>query len=264
MGKEEHNDVLREFEAFAMLLADEAREISLNYFCRKLDVETKLDESPVTIADREIESHIRARLAERFADHGILGEEHGRDRIDAEYVWVIDPIDGTRSFITGWPIWGTLLALLHRGEPVLGLIDAPVTGERWTGGRLGARDRHGNALRTSGCTRLAAAHVYATSPDMFSPVELPVFEAVSRAAAGRRFGGDCYSYAMVAAGHIDAVIEAGLQPYDYLAIVPVVESAGGRVTDWEGRTPGIGSDGRIVAAATPELHAQILERTRGL
>ncbi|PYE21463.1 myo-inositol-1(or 4)-monophosphatase [Paraburkholderia silvatlantica] len=261
---QESDDVLRGFEAFAVQLADEARKISLRYFRKKLDIETKSDESPVTIADREIEAHIRARLAQRFPAHGIFGEEHGRERTDAEYVWVIDPIDGTRSFVTGWPIWGTLFALLRNGKPVLGIIDAPVTGERWIGGKLGACDGQGVVLRSSGCTRLAAAHVYATSPDIFDAAELPVFEAVCRAAASRRFGGDCYSYAMVAAGYVDAVVEAGLQPYDYLAIVPVVEAAGGRVTDWQGRTVGMGSDGRIIAAATPELHAQILEITRRL
>ncbi len=261
---QESDDVLGGFEAFAVQLADEAREISLRYFRKKLDVEIKSDESPVTIADREIEAHIRARLAQRFPAHGIFGEEHGRERTDARYVWVIDPIDGTRSFVTGWPIWGTLFALLRDGEPILGVIDVPVTGERWIGGEPGAFDVQGQPLRTSGCASLAAAHVYATSPDIFDANELPVFEAVCRAAAGRRFGGDCYSYAMVASGYVDAVVEAGLQPYDYLAIVPVVEAAGGRVTDWQGRAVGMESDGRIVAAATPELHAQIIEFTRRL
>jgi myo-inositol-1(or 4)-monophosphatase len=253
---------LREFEAFAAQLADEARQISLAYFCKKLNVQTKSDESPVTIADREIEAHLRARIAARYPAHGILGEEHGRERMDAQYVWVIDPIDGTRSFVTGWPIWGTLLAVLRERRPVLGLIDAPVTSERWIGSAAGAHDQTGSALQTSGCRRLAAAHVYATSPDLFNDAERMIFESLSRAAASRRFGGDCYSYAMVAAGHVDAVIEASLQPYDYLAIAPVVEAAGGRVTDWRGNTVGVGSDGRIIAAATPELHAELLALTR--
>ncbi|WP_404822764.1 histidinol-phosphatase [Burkholderia anthina] len=260
----EMNHGRHEFEAFAAQLADEARRISLAYFRRKLEVETKSDESPVTIADREIEAQIRASITQRYPLHGMLGEEHGRERVDAEYVWVIDPIDGTRSFVTGWPLWGTLIALLHEGRPVLGLIDAPVTGERWIGGPLGAHAQGGAPLRTSGCRSLASANVYATSPDIFSDAELAIFDELSLAALSRRFGGDCYGYAMIAAGHVDAVIEAGLQPYDYLAIVPVVEAAGGRVTDWRGEDVGIGSDGRIIAAATPELHAEILAITERL
>ncbi|PXW26437.1 histidinol-phosphatase [Paraburkholderia caballeronis] len=261
---DEQQDGLNEFAAFAAQLADEARQISLAYFRRKLEVETKSDESPVTVADREIEARLRARISAHYPAHGILGEEHGRERMDAEYVWVIDPIDGTRSFVTGWPIWGTLFAVLHKGRPVFGLIDAPVTGERWTGGPSGAYDQTSGRLQTSDCRRLATANIYATSPDIFDDAERRIFEEVSRTAGSRRFGGDCYAYAMVAAGHVDAVVEAGLQPYDYLAIVPVVEAAGGRVTDWRGDTVGLGSDGRIIAAATPELHAELLAITRRL
>jgi myo-inositol-1(or 4)-monophosphatase len=252
---------LQEFEAFAQRLADEAKAISLSYFRSTLTIETKADESPVTVADQTIEAHVRARINAAYPTHGIFGEEHGRERLDAEFVWVIDPIDGTRSFITGWPLWGTLFALLHNGEPILGMIDMPVLGERWVGSRLGARSQTGQVVKTSACTALAAASVYATSPDIFDTNEKAVFERVSLAAKSRRFGGDCYSYAVLASGHIDAVVEAGLQPYDYLAIVPVVEAAGGVVTDWKGHKVSVDSGGRIIAAATPALHREILAMT---
>lgn len=259
--------LLSELQVFAERLADEARTLSLSFFRQPLTIETKSDESPVTIADRAIEELIRQRIAETYPTHGVFGEEHGQDRIDAEYVWVIDPIDGTRSFITGWPLWGSLFALLRNGSPILGLIDAPVLNERWLGTETGCTMTAATgktACRTSDCTRLAEAALYSTSPDAFSAEELVVFDDVSRRAANRRFGGDCYSYAMLASGHIDAVVEGGLQPYDYLAIVPVVEAAGGVVTDWRGDRVGVHSGGRIVAAATPELHREILAITSRL
>ncbi len=245
--------------AFAGELADEARGLSRRWFRAPVTVDTKADESPVTIADREVEAALRRRIAERFPSHGILGEEHGRDRIDAEFVWVIDPIDGTRSFITGWPLYGTLLALLWRGRPVVGLIDMPVLSERWVG-RAGMPSQFDGApCRTSGCAALADATLYTTSPDAFGTADLAVFESVSRRVRTRRFGGDCYSYGLLAAGFIDLVVEAGLQPYDYLSLVPVIEGAGGRITDWTGAPLTAESDGRVVAAATDALLAQALD-----
>lgn len=258
---------LREFASFAAHAADKARKISMSYFRQPLSVNTKSDDSPVTIADRSIETMLRDEIVAAFPAHGIFGEEHGSERIDAEYVWVIDPIDGTRSFITGWPLWGTLISLLHHGEPVLGLIDVPVLGERWMGMRGGVTEMLGAKrvrCATSGCASLAQATVYATSPDIFSQDEAGVFEEVSAKAASRRFGGDCYSYAVLASGFVDAVVEANLQPYDYLAIVPVVEAAGGVVTDWQGRRLGTASGGRVVAAASSALHREIVAVTSKL
>lgn len=253
-----------EFQVFAERLADEARQMSLSYFRKDLTIETKADESPVTVADRAIETLVRARLAETYPEHGVFGEEHGQDRIDAEYVWVIDPIDGTRSFVSGWPLWGTLFALLRNGAPVLGLIDVPMLRERWMATQQGCLMNGSSACHVSACKKLSDATVYATSPDLFSEEELEIFNDLSRQATSRRFGGDCYSYAMLASGHIDAVVEAGLQPYDYLPIVPVVEAAGGVVTDWQGKGVGVRSGGRIIAAATPELHDEILAITARL
>ncbi|TWA82886.1 histidinol phosphatase-like enzyme (inositol monophosphatase family) [Azospirillum brasilense] len=252
-----------ELAGFAAALADEARALSRRWFRTPVAIDTKADDSPVTIADREVEAALRRRIAERFPDHGIFGEEHGRDRLDSEIVWVIDPIDGTRSFISGWPVYGTLLAVLERGVPAVGVIDMPVLGERWTG-RAGTPTLYSDGTgaerpcRTRDCRRLADATVYTTSPDAFDAAGLRVFETVSRQARTRRFGGDCYIYGLVASGHIDLVIEAGLQPYDYLAMQPVIEGAGGLITDWEGKPLTMESDGRVVAAATADLHAETI------
>lgn len=233
--------------------------MSLPSFRSDLHVKFKEDDSPVTAVDRNVEAMVRDCIRETYPDHGVLGEEHGLSHVDAEYVWSIDPIDGTRSFVSGWPLWGTLLALLHNGEPMLGLIDMPVLDERWVGARGAATTLNGRPCRSRKTIALADAVVYTTSPDAFSQVELGVFEQVSRAAKNRRFGGDCYSYALLASGHIDVVIEAGLKPYDYLALVPVIEAAGGVITDWKGRPLGMQSGSRVVAAASAELHREIMD-----
>jgi len=246
----------------AHALADAARGNTLPLFRTPLEVTAKLDDSPVTVADRAAEASMRELLNTQLPDHGILGEEHGRERMDAEYLWVLDPIDGTKSFITGSPLWGTLVALLHRGQPVLGLVDMPVLGERWLAQRGQRALCNGEPVHTSSCQQLAQAHIYTTSPDAFKPTEWAAFDALSRRCALRRFGGDCYSYAQLAGGYVDLVVEAGLQPYDYLAMVSLVQAAGGVMTDWDGQPLGVGSDGRVVAAATPALHAQALAALR--
>lgn len=250
--------VRKEFEAFALSIADNARALSLPRFRRPVDVTLKGDMSPVTAVDRGVESMLRERIEQAWPDHGLLGEEYGATRTDAEFVWSIDPIDGTRSFISGWPLWGTLLALVHNGRPVMGLLDMPVLDERWIGHAGASTTMNGGACRASTCTTLAEATVYSTTPDMFTPDEWQRFDRTSRQAYARRFGGDCYGYGMLASGHIDAVIEADLMPYDYLALAPVVQAAGGVITDWEGNALGLGSGGRVVAAATPALHAALI------
>ena len=249
---------IEEFRRFAEGVAERARAMSLPRFRNELKVGFKDDDSPVTAVDRDVEAMVRDCIREAYPDHGVLGEEHGSSHVDAEYVWSIDPIDGTRSFVTGWPLWGTLLALLHDGRPLLGLIDMPVLDERWIGVRGAGTTLNGRPCRSRQTAVLADAVVYTTTPDAFSPAELAVFEKVSRAARGRRFGGDCYSYALLAAGHIDVVMEADLKPYDYLALAPVIEAAGGVITDWAGDPLGMRSGGRVVAAASAELHRAIL------
>jgi inositol-phosphate phosphatase / L-galactose 1-phosphate phosphatase / histidinol-phosphatase len=249
----------KEFEAFAVGIVTNARALSLPRFRRPVDVTLKGDMSPVTAVDRGVESMVRERIELAWPTHGLLGEEYGATRVDAEFVWSIDPIDGTRSFISGWPLWGTLLALLKSGRPMLGVLDMPALDERWIGHVGVGTTMNGQPCRTSACETLAAATLYTTTPDMFTADEWARFDRTSRAAYTRRFGGDCYGYGMLASGHIDAVIEANLMPYDYLAIAPVVQAAGGVITDWEGRSLGLDSGGRVVAAATPALHAALIE-----
>ena len=253
-----------DFPALAGQLADLAAAHSLRTFRTALAVDIKADASPVTAADRAAEAAMRAWLNAQVPTHGILGEEHGRERIDAAHVWVLDPIDGTKSFITGSPLWGTLIALVHQGRVEMGMIDMPVLGERWIGqaGR-GARCNE-RAVHASGCTTLAQARIVTTSPDAFARDEWAAYDALSKACAMRRFGGDCYGYAQLAGGHVDLVAECQLQPYDYMALVGVVEGAGGVITDWRGRALHIGSNGRVLAAATPALHAQALALLAGV
>lgn len=248
-----------QFGAFAERLADAARPIAMRYFRHPLAVESKADLSPVTVADRAIETELRRLIGERFPSHGIFGEEFA-NRIDPDFTWVLDPIDGTRSFISGMPLFGTLIALVDgQGRPVVGVVDFPAMGERWVGMPGTATRLNGEPARTSGCVELGQARLYCTSPDMFSAADLLCFEMLSRRAAMRRFGGDCYAYALLASGHCDLVLESGLQPYDYLPLVPVIEGAGGWISDWQGRPLGFGSDGRVIAAANETLWRAALE-----
>lgn len=243
---------------FADGLADVTDAMAMTYFRKPLDVERKADLSPVTRADRAIETAMRDRIAERFPDHGIFGEEHENARLDAQHIWVLDPIDGTKSFVSGMPTFGTLIACLSDGVPEIGVISIPPTGERWMGGRGKTSTFNGLPCRTSARTSLADATLYTTSPDTFDPDGLQKFEALSCKVAMRRFGGDCYAYGLLASGHVDLVFEMDLHPYDYMALVPVIEGAGGVITDWTGQALGLLSDGRVLAAANPALHAEAL------
>jgi len=239
--------------AFANELADTAGAILRRYFRQGVAVDDKADLSPVTIADREAEAALRAAIERAFPADGILGEEHGALRLDARRVWVLDPIDGTKSFVSGVPLFGTLIALVEAGEPVLGVIDQPVSRERWLGARGHATTLNGVPIRSRACPALAAATLYATSPDMFSGAEAGAFQRLRSAVKLARYGADCYAYGLLAAGFVDVVVEASLKPYDYLAMVPVIEGAGGRIVDWEGRRLGLGSGGRILACGDPAL-----------
>lgn len=247
---------------FAESLADAARRIVPTYFRKPLTVDIKADDSPVTLADREIERVLREMIAATYPDHGIFGEEQGVEGIDRRHVWVIDPIDGTKSFISGFPLFGTLIALLQDGVPVLGVVEASAMVERWVGIAGVGSWLNGTPCHTSDRKHLDMARLYATSPEQFSGDDRARFDLVSSKAALRRFGGDCYAYALVASGHIDAVVETGLKPYDYLPLAPVIQAAGGVMTDWQGAPLSLRSDGHVVAAATPELHSEIMELLR--
>lgn len=247
--------------SFSETLADVAREIAREHFRSTMAFERKADSSPVTVADRAIEVAMRAAIEERFPGHGILGEEMGRVG-GSSHLWVLDPIDGTKSFVTGMPLFGTLIAYLEGEVPRLGVIEMPALKERWSAS-LGVTAFGGNPCRTSGCVSIDDARVYTSSPDVYTPEDWQRYERLSRGAAIRRFGGDCYMYGLLASGHCDLVVEASLMPYDYMALVPVVEGAGGVMTDWEGRPLGLGSDGRVVASASLALHDHALDVLAG-
>lgn len=248
--------------AFAEHLADLARPLARAHFRTSIGIEWKADLSPVTAADRAVERTLREAIALRYPDHGVLGEEEAAVGIDRRVVWVVDPIDGTKSFITGLPLFGTLIAALVDGRPRVGIIEAPALGERWVGVAGGGTRLDGAPCRTSGVTRLADARLFATSPDMFSPAETTRFAALARQVGLSRFGGDCYAYGLLASGHVDLVVEASLKPYDFMALVPVVEEAGGVITDWSGAPLSIASGGQVIAAANGTLHALALDILR--
>lgn len=215
---------------------------------------------PVTEADRAAEAAIRALIHEAFPDHGVLGEEHGEVSIDAEFVWVIDPIDGTRAFISGLPVWGTLIGLYRNDRAVLGMMDQPFIGERFVGGPSHAHYRgpRGNGrLEVRDCGRLADAILFTTSPKIFADDRVTRYQAVEDAVTLARYGCDCYAYALLAGGHIDVVVESGLKPYDIAALIPIIENAGGVVTNWDGGRPERGGD--IVACGSRAVHAEALD-----
>jgi myo-inositol-1(or 4)-monophosphatase len=241
----------------AQRLADAAAPVVRRYFRTRVDVDTKADSSPVTIADREAEAAIRAVLAAERPGDGIVGEEHGNTGEDADLVWVIDPIDGTKAFLLGLPLWGTLIALNDGERPVLGLMNQPFTRERFVGTGLCAWNG-GHVLHTRACAQLADAHVMCTSPDIFTADQRRAFDAVAADARLLRYGGDCYAYCMLASGHVDAVIEAGLQPWDVQALVPIIEGAGGIVTAWDGGD--VQHGGTVLACGDRRLHAALVAR----
>ncbi len=241
---------------FAGRLADAGGPVVRRYFRTPLDVDSKTDATPVTAADREVEQLMRAEIGAAYPAHGIIGEEYGAVREHAEYVWTLDPIDGTKAFIAGKPMFGTLIALLQDGAPILGLIDQPVSGERWIGAAGRPTIFNGNPAATRGCASLAEATLNTTGPDLFAGEDVARFGRLSGASKLTLYGGDCYAYGLLASGFIDLIAEAGLKPYDFCALVPVIEGAGGVITDWRGGRLNLQSDGRVVAAGDPAVHAQ--------
>jgi len=248
-------------------MADAARSAILPFFRgTALETRSKLEGGfdPVTVADRAAEKAMRAVLAEERPQDGILGEEYGATPGTSGLTWVLDPIDGTRGFISGTPTWGVLIALTGPDGPVLGVIDQPHIGERFQGGPGRARvfGPHGeHPLKTRATTDLDAAILFTTFPEVGTPAERAAFERVSGAVQLTRYGMDCYAYALLAAGQIDLVIEAGLNAYDIQAPIAVIEAAGGLVTDWQGGKAHDG--GQALAAANPEIHAKALALLQG-
>ena len=252
-----------DFAAFVDRLATVSGEAILPFFRTSLGVENKGGPGtfdPVTAADRAAETAMRTLIRESFPGHGIIGEEFGSDHDDAEYVWLLDPIDGTKSFICGLPAWGTLIGLTRGGEPVYGMMHQPFTRERFTGDSASA-GYHGPAgersLRVRRCASLSEAILSTTSPLLMKEGDRRMFQKVEAAVRLSRYGGDCYAYCMLAAGHIDLVIETELKPYDILPLIPVIAGAGGVVTSWDGGSPKNG--GRVVVAGDQRVHEQALK-----
>lgn len=249
---------LDQFIDIAHKLADAARPVVRKYYRTPVAVDVKADDSPVTIADREVERTMRDILAKEVPEHGILGEEHGRQNIDAEFVWVLDPIDGTKSFISGKPSFTTLIALCQNGRPILGLIDQAITDERWLGAKGKPSTHNGAEITVRACGDLASATFFNTAPQMFDGNNFKAYQALADGCRLPMYGVDAYAYGLTAMGLADTVVECSLQPYDYCALAPVVEGAGGIMTDWSGQPLDINSDGRVVASGDKQCHQDVL------
>lgn len=249
-----------EYVEMAHELADLSGNIVSVYYRKDVPMNVKLDTSPVTIADSLAEQAMREAIRLRFPHHGVFGEELGAEGLDREWCWVLDPIDGTKSFMTGMPLFGTLIALLYRGTPVLGVINQPVTRERWFGGRGLPTTWNNKRMSCRPCRRLNKAIFTTTSPDWYKGSgQEAALKKMRESARMTIYGGDCYAYGLLSSGFVDLVVEPNLKPWDYCALVPIVSSAGGLMTDWRGRELGLDSDGCVIAAGTPELHRQALE-----
>lgn len=248
--------------AFFFELADAAKAETLPRFRAGIDIVNKeaAGFDPVTEGDRAAEIAIRALITERFPDHGILGEEFGNVGLDREHVWVIDPIDGTRAFISGVPVWGTLIGLYRNGRAIMGLVDQPFTGERYfADGSISSYTGPGGdrQLKVRDCGSLSKAILFTTSPHLFGGVEMEKYREIEEQVRLFRYGTDCYAYALLAAGHVDLVVENVLKPYDVGGIIPVIEQAGGIITTWDGGRPEQG--GSIIAAGSRAVHEEALK-----
>ena len=281
-GVHKHVDplMLKELTSFANDLADAASNAIMPYWRQKgVEIESKIESGrslsqtilPVTIADRSAEKAMRELIEERFPSHGIYGEEFGQVRVDADFVWVLDPIDGTKAFITGKPTWGILIACLFRGVPIVGVIDQCILKERWVGSAGNPTLLNGEpvSVASTSATKLCDSTIYTTTPDMFrAGEEWNKFQVVRDKSLRTLYGCDCYAYALVASGFgADAVVEADLGLYDYAAIVPVMEGAGGVITDWNGNALTLQNHdnclGRVVACSNSDLHSEMLLNLSG-
>ncbi len=248
-----------EFIDFAGKLADISGRVIRRYFRQPNGLSAKDDLSPVTTADLEAEQEMRMAIAAAYPEHGIIGEEFGNVQTKSDYTWMLDPIDGTASFMIGRPIFGTLISLLKNGTPILGIINQPITAERWIGAN-GQSILNGEKISTRKNLPLSQAVLCTTSPDyLFSEKAKEFFASVSKKARYTVYGGDCYSYGLLAAGLVDAVIESGLKPHDFCALRPIIEGAGGVFADWRGQEITLDSSGDVIAAGNRKLLEEILK-----
>jgi histidinol phosphatase-like enzyme (inositol monophosphatase family) len=250
---------MRQFAEIAGRLADNSRARIHAMNREAFQIIRKGDGSPVTAVDQAVEDGIREMITAECPDHGIVGEERGASAADREFVWVIDPIDGTLPFLAGFPVYGTLIALLHNEASVLGVVDFPGTQERWIGCAGMPTTCNGEPVRTRDCADLSGALLSTSNPDFYGPVDFQAFGRLKAKTRWTVYGGSCMAYARIAAGRIDVGIDVEFDPYDYLALVPVIEGAGGIITDWEERPLTLKSGGRLIAAGDRRMHEQALE-----
>ncbi|UWR47878.1 inositol monophosphatase family protein [Phaeobacter inhibens] len=247
--------ILQDCVAWAELSASTA----LSFFRQGTAVDFKADLSPVTLADQTVERELKAAIAAGYPDHAILGEETGIEGDCKDHLWVIDPIDGTRSFISGHPLFGMLIAFLSHGQLQAGTISMPALNEIYCGGLGVPATCNGIPIQVSGQRELNSAVLYINEGEKLLENHPAIATRLLQAGQTRRFGYDCYPHALLAAGHVDAVIDYDLKPYDFLAVSAVIEAAGGLMTDWQGKTLTLDSDGAVVSAASPELHATLVD-----
>lgn len=253
------NHDLDRFATLAFSLTEITRSVTMRYFRNDFATETKTDATPVTIADRECEERMRDAIRAAFPEHGIIGEEHGSDRPGANWVWVLDPIDGTKAFVSGRPLFGSLIALCRDGEPVLGIIDCPAVDDRWVGIEGRATTHNDMPCRTRPCARLEDALMYSTSPYMFGGDDDDAYQRLRARVKYPLFGGDCHNYGLAASGWVDLVVEAQMKVHDWAALVPIARGAGGLLTGWFGERLHFGSEGRVLMAGDERAHRAAVE-----
>ena len=249
---------MKEFLTFAGRLADASGPLIRDAHRDGFAAEAKGDGSPVTDVDRAVEDRLRAMIAAAHPSHGVVGEERGATAADGGPVWVIDPIDGTLPFLAGIPVFGTLIALIEDGAPLIGIIDMPATRERWIGCEGMATTRNGEPVNVRACEDLSAALLSTSNPDFYGEADYLALQRLKAVARWTVYGGSCMSYAQIASGRIDIGIDVAFDPFDYLALVPVIRGAGGVITDWGGNPLTLGSGDRLVAAGDSRIHAQVL------
>ena len=255
------------FIGLAERLAEAARTVVMSHFRKPLAIDAKPDQSPVTIADKDAEAAMRGLIEDAYPDHGIIGEEFPDARTDAEYVWVLDPIDGTQSFVTGKPLFGTLIALMQNGRPVLGVMDMPALGDRWIGVNGQPTTFNGKPVTVRACESVDKAWLYTTSPHMFLDADFPAYERLRKVSWRTVYGAECMAYGLLANGLVDIVCEGTMELYDYAPMIPIIEGAGGVITDWNGNDLcadlGDGDDGTMLAAGDKDIHAAAIKLLEG-
>ena len=254
---------LEELRAFSERLAEASRGLIREAAHGAVQSQTKGDGSPVTAVDQGVEDRLRAMITEAYPDHGIVGEERGASYPERELVWVLDPIDGTLPFLAGIPVYGTLIALLRDRAPILGVIEMPATGERWVGCLGRATTRNGTPVNVRPCAVLSDALLSTSNPDFYGAVDLLALERLKAATRWTVYGGSCMAYAQIASGRIDIGIDVAFDPFDYLALVPVIEGAGGAISDWAGKALTLDSGDRFIAAGDARVHDQALKVLAG-